>query len=255
MGGIDIRDVSHHFVNGQTGETVQALHNINLQIPAGEFLVIVGPSGCGKSTLLKAIAGLVQQTDGKIICGGHEVVGPGADRGFVFQDLALMPWRTVRRNIEHGMEIQKLSRDERHERSRYLINLMGLSGFENHYPHQLSGGMKQRVAIARTWAVNPGVILMDEPFSAVDAQTKITLQQELIRMTSGRESTIVFITHDVEEAVLLGDRIVVMSRRPGEIKDVVTFDVERERRTVSLMTDPEFIQVSEHVLKMVREEV
>jgi NitT/TauT family transport system ATP-binding protein len=252
---IVVEGLSHHFVNEQTGESVHAVDEVDLVIEAGELVTVVGPSGCGKTTLLKAIAGLVAPTHGRVTCGGELVRGPGKDRGVVFQDLAILPWRTVQRNIAHGLEIQKVSREEREERVGYYVDLMGLSGFENRYPHELSGGMKQRVAVARTWAADPQVILMDEPFAAVDAQTRITLQEELLRISTVSNRTLLFITHNVDEAVFLGDRVIVMSRRPGRIKTVVEVPVPRGERSLDSTTDPEYVQVSERVLQLVREEV
>jgi NitT/TauT family transport system ATP-binding protein len=247
--------LAHQFVNTRTGETVKALSETDLIIEPGEFLTVVGPSGCGKSTLLKAIAGLIIPTGGQVRCDDVVVRGPGRDRGVVFQDLAILPWRTVRRNIAHGLEIQKVPKQEREQRVRDLVALMGLSGFENKYPHELSGGMKQRVAVARTWAARPRVILMDEPFAAVDAQTRITLQEELLRISAASNSTIMFITHSVDEAVFLADRVVVMSKRPGTIKSVVPVPIPREGRTVAALLDPLMASLTEHVLHMVREEV
>lgn len=248
-----IEAVAHDFINLQTGESVHALDEVDLTIESGEFLTVVGPSGCGKSTLLKIIAGLVQPSHGQVTCDGTVVRGPGQDRGVVFQDLAILPWRTVRRNIGHGLEIQRVPRKERDERVAYFVDLMGLSGFENKYPHELSGGMKQRVAVARTWAADPGVILMDEPFAAVDAQTRITLQEELLRISTVTNRTIMFITHNVDEAVFLGDRVVVMSPRPGRVKTIVDVPIPRAERTFETMALPEMVSLHEHVLQLVRE--
>jgi NitT/TauT family transport system ATP-binding protein len=252
---IAVEELSHHFVNEQTGESVHAVDEIDVVIEASELVTVVGPSGCGKSTLLKAIAGLIQPTGGRVTSDGQVVRGPGKDRGVVFQDLAILPWRTVRRNIAHGLEIQKVPRKERDERVAYYVDLMGLTGFENSYPHELSGGMKQRVAVARTWAADPRVILMDEPFAAVDAQTRITLQEELLRLSTQSNNTLLFITHNVDEAVFLADRVMVMSRRPGRIKTIVDVPVPRSERSLASKTDPEYAEVSERVLGLVREEV
>ena len=253
---IRVEGLSHYFVNPQTGESVHAVDGVSLRIAENEFVTVVGPSGCGKSTLLKAIAGLIKPTAGTVWSRDQKVEGPGRDRGVVFQELAILPWRTVWRNIAHGLEIQKVPRHEREERVRYFVDLMGLRGFEHRYPHELSGGMRQRVAVARTWAADPDVILMDEPFAAVDAQTRLTLQEELLRISLANRKTVLFITHNVEEAVFLGDRVVVMTRRPGRIKAVIPTPVPRgERNIASLTGDKDVAAVSNHVLRLVREEV
>jgi NitT/TauT family transport system ATP-binding protein len=254
-GRIVCEGLAHDFVNARTGESVRALDEVDLVISSGEFVTVCGPSGCGKTTLLRAIAGLVTPTRGQVSCDDIVVRGPGKERGVVFQELAILPWRTVRRNIAHGLEIQKVPKREREERVAYYVDLMGLSGFEDKYPHELSGGMRQRVAVARTWAANPSVILMDEPFAAVDAQTRITLQEELLRISMLSENSIMFITHNVDEAVFLGDRVVVMTRRPGKIKAVLPVPVPRQERTVEAMSDPQLVSLTDEVLRLVREEV
>lgn len=254
--GIVVEALSHDFVNPQSGDTVSALDGVDLTISDDEFVTIVGPSGCGKSTLLKVVAGLVHPTGGTASFRGRRIDGPGRERGVVFQDFAILPWRTVRRNIGHGLEIQKVPKQEREERVAHFVELMGLSGFENRYPHELSGGMKQRVAVARTWAADPDVILMDEPFAAVDAQTRLTLQEELLKISVVSSKSVLFITHHVEEAVFLGDRVVVMTKRPGRVKEVVEVPTPRsERNLKTLITDPEIRAIAEHVLQLVREEV
>jgi NitT/TauT family transport system ATP-binding protein len=253
---IVVERLSHEFIGSHTGDVVRALEDIDLAIRENEFVTVVGPSGCGKSTLLKAIAGLVRPTEGNVWFRGRKVEGPGRDRGVVFQDLAVLPWRNVRRNIAHGLEIQKVPKRDREDRVAHFIELMGLRGFEGRYPHELSGGMKQRVAVARTWAADPDVILMDEPFAAVDAQTRLTLQEELLKISLVNKKSVVFITHNVEEAVFLGDRVVVMSKRPGRIKEEVEVPIPRsERDLAALMRDPEIGPVTEHVMQLVRAEV
>ncbi len=244
-----------HFFDTADGP-VQATDKVDLSIRAGEFVTLVGPSGCGKTTLLRAIAGFIRPTEGAIYCDGKPVRGPGRDRGVVFQELAILPWRTVRRNIAHSLEIARVPRAERERTVGRLIALMGLSGFEHRYPHELSGGMRQRVAVARTWAGNPDVILMDEPFAAVDAMTRLTLQEELTRLCAGTGKTVLFITHSVDEAVFLGDRVVVMTRRPGRIKAEI--EVKRggsaSRDWESFTADPQMQGIAERVLRMVRAE-
>jgi NitT/TauT family transport system ATP-binding protein len=244
-----------HFFDTEGGP-VQATSTIDLRIRAGEFVTLVGPSGCGKTTLLKAIAGFITPSEGRILCNGKPVTGPGRDRGVVFQELAILPWRNVRRNIGHGLDIVGTPKAERDRIVERLIDLVGLKGFEERYPHELSGGMRQRVAVARTWAADPDVILMDEPFAAVDAMTRLTLQEELARLCATTSKTVFFITHGVEEAVFLGDRVLVMTRRPGRIKA----EIEVPRRTPggrdweSFTADPEMQAICEQVLRLVREE-
>lgn len=251
---ISVEDVSHWFTHAQTGAQVHALHQVDLQVGEGEVVTLVGPSGCGKTTLLNAIAGFVKPTYGSVLCDGTPVTGPGQDRGVVFQDLAILPWRTVYRNIAHGLEIAKVPKDEQRTRVGQLVELMGLSGFEDRHPHELSGGMKQRVAVARTWAADPEIILMDEPFAAVDAMTRLTLQEELNRLCVTTGKTVVFITHSVDEAVFLGDRVIAMSPRPGRVRREVDVPVPRqEREWESFSTDARMTSVVEEVLGLVRD--
>jgi NitT/TauT family transport system ATP-binding protein len=219
-------------------------------------VTLVGPSGCGKTTLLKALAGFIRPTEGTIFCDGKPVREPGRERGVVFQELAILPWRTVRRNIGHGLEIARVPKAEREATVQRLVDLMGLGGFEERYPHELSGGMRQRVAVARTWAADPDVILMDEPFAAVDAMTRLTLQEELGRLCATTRKTVFFITHSVDEAVFLGDRVLVMTRRPGTIKAEIALPRHGTcgRDWESFTTDPEMQAVTERVLRLVRAE-
>ena len=253
---ISVRGLHHEYVNAYTRARVVALDGIDLDVAEGELLAVVGPSGCGKSTLLSIIAGLVVPTRGEVLLDDRPVKGPGPDRGVVFQEFAILPWRTVDRNIAHGLEIQGVAKAERDETVRHFVELVGLVGFEKKYPHELSGGMKQRVALARTLAANPEVMLMDEPFAAVDAQTRITLGEELNTIAQATKKTILFVTHNVEEAVFLGDRCCVLSRHPGRIKALVPVPIPRERRTWKLFTsEAAFGAAREHVLKLVRAEV
>jgi NitT/TauT family transport system ATP-binding protein len=244
-----------HFFDTADGP-VQATDYVELTIRAGEFVVLVGPSGCGKTTLLKAIAGFIRPSEGTIECDGKPVRGPGRERGVVFQELAILPWRTVRRNIGHGLEIIGMPRAEREQRVQRLIDLTGLTGFEQRYPHELSGGMRQRVAVARTWAADPDVILMDEPFAAVDAMTRLTLQEELARLCAATRKTVFFITHSVDEAVFLGDRVLVMTRRPGRIKREIAVAPRDDggRNWETFKARPDMQEIVEQVLLLVREE-
>jgi NitT/TauT family transport system ATP-binding protein len=251
---ITVSGFRHYFAT--EGGPVQATGVIDLAIRPGEFVTLVGPSGCGKTTLLKAIAGFITPTEGSILCDGRAVRGPGRERGVVFQELAILPWRTVRRNIAHGLEIARVPRAERDATVARLIELMGLRGFEDRYPHELSGGMRQRVAVARTWAADPEIILMDEPFAAVDAMTRLTLQEELGRLCATTRKTVFFITHSVEEAVFLADRVLVMTKRPGVIK--ATLDVPRHgvggRDWDSFAGDTEMQKIAEQVMHLVHAE-
>ncbi|MCW2855607.1 MAG: transporter ATP-binding protein [Marmoricola sp.] len=229
---IDLRDVGQVFqVRGNDDKRKRdfvALDGANLTVRAGEFVTLVGPSGCGKSTVLDLIAGLTKPTSGSVSVDGRPVTGPGPDRSIVFQQYTLLPWRTAQANIEFALEaVGGWSKAERAERALEYLDLVGLTEFANRYPHELSGGMKQRVAIARSLSYEPGVLLMDEPFGALDAQTRERLQEELIDIWRRTATTIVFITHDIEEAVFLGERVAVMSSRPGTIHTVVDVRLDR----------------------------
>ncbi|MGY0233020.1 ABC transporter ATP-binding protein [Longispora urticae] len=232
-----------------------ALSDISLDIRAGEFVALVGPSGCGKSTLLDLLGGLSRPTGGQILIDGNPVTGPGLDRGVVFQQYALLPWRTALGNIEFGLEAKGVGRRERAERSRHFLDLVGLDGFGDRYPHELSGGMKQRVAIARSLAFDPEVLLMDEPFAALDAQTRESLQDELLRIWERTGKTIVFITHGIEEAVYLGQRVAVMTSRPGRIKRVVDIPLDSRTSGGDLRADPEFVRLRHEIWELLRDEV
>jgi NitT/TauT family transport system ATP-binding protein len=242
-----------HFFETADGP-VQATDRIELSIRAGEFVTLVGPSGCGKTTLLKALAGFIKPTEGSILCDGAPVRGPGRERGVVFQELAILPWRTVRRNIGHGLEIARVPRAEREAAVARLIELTGLAGFEDRYPHELSGGMRQRVAVARTWAADPDVILMDEPFAAVDAMTRLTLQEELVRLCAATRKTVFFITHSVDEAVFLADRVLVFARRPGRLREDVAIALPRPR-ALALKRTPEFVRLVDHIWRLIEDDV
>jgi NitT/TauT family transport system ATP-binding protein len=215
------------------GEELVALDDIKLEVMDGEFVCILGPSGCGKTTLLRIIAGLEKKSEGKISLKGTEVIGPGPDRGMVFQEFALFPWRTVRRNVEFGLEVKGVPPEKRKEISQKYIDLVGLKGFEDSHPNQLSGGMKQRVGIARALANEPAILLMDEPFGALDAQTRNQMQKELLRIWSETKKTVIFITHSVDEAVFLSDRVIVLTSRPGRVKTVHKIDLPRPRDRAS----------------------
>ncbi|MFQ5856498.1 MAG: ABC transporter ATP-binding protein [Anaerolineae bacterium] len=242
---------------GRQGPEVQvkALEHISLHVYDREFVGIVGPSGCGKTTLLRIIHGLIQPDEGQVLINGRPVTEPRPECGFVFQDFGLYPWRSVIDNIAFGLELQKVERAERLERARNFIQLVGLEGFESSFPHQLSGGMQQRVGLARMLAIEPEILLMDEPFGALDAQTKRIMQLELLRILRAQSdvNTVVFVTHDLEEALLLSDRVVVMTRRPGRCKEIVDVPISRPRDE-AVMDTPEFIALRRHLWHMLREE-
>ena len=251
-----VEGLSHHYPDEYTGIDVHALDNINLEVEEGESVAVVGPSGCGKTTLLNILAGLLPYKVGSAYVDGVKIDGPGPERGVVFQEHAILPWRSVARNIGHGLEIRGVPEAERNSKVSEYINLVGLEGFEDRYPHELSGGMKQRVAVARTLCADPEVMLMDEPFAAVDAQTRITLQEEINRIAITTKKTTMFITHAVDEAAFLGDRCFVMSRRPGKLKAIVDIKIPRERRIwKDMLADEEFIAARDNILRLVREEV
>jgi NitT/TauT family transport system ATP-binding protein len=230
---------------------VIALDGVDLDVFEGELLCIVGPSGCGKTTLLRILAGLERPTEGEALVRGRPIEGPGPDRVMVFQDYVLFPWRTVLGNVLFGLELKEMPRRKAVEKAMKYIKLVGLEGFENAYPHELSTGMRQRVALARALACDPDVLLMDEPLSALDAQTRNYMQEELVRIWEETKKTIVLVTHSVEEAVYLGDRIAVLTARPAKVKSVVEVNLERPRNRFA----PEFLSLRMKVLDMLREEV
>jgi NitT/TauT family transport system ATP-binding protein len=234
-----------------------ALSNIDLEICEGELLALVGPSGCGKSTLLDIVAGLVQPDSGAVYLGGKKIEGPGLDRGLVFQGYALIPWKSVLDNVAFGLQAQGIRPPERERIARKYVELVGLANFADRTPHELSGGMKQRVAIARALAFDPKVLLMDEPFGALDAQTRERLQFELLRITRETNKTVLFVTHSIDEAVLLANRIAVMTFRPGTIKTIidVTLPVDRARADASIRSSAAFLEVRDHVWDQLKSEV
>jgi len=229
---LEIRNLTKTF-STEDGE-MMALEDVSIEVKPAEFLCIIGPSGCGKTTLLRMVAGLDHPSSGEIILDGKEVKGPSPDRGMVFQEFSLFPWRTVLKNVEFGLEIKGVGDKARREIAEKYIELVGLQGFENHYPYELSGGMKQRVAIARALATEPAILLMDEPFGSVDAQTRNILQEELLRIWKRTKKTVLFVTHSVDEAVYLADRVAVMSARPGCLVKCLDIDIPRPRKRTSM---------------------
>ncbi|PWB63984.1 MAG: nitrate ABC transporter ATP-binding protein [Bradyrhizobiaceae bacterium] len=226
-----------------------AIDDIGLAVADGEFVSILGPSGCGKSTLLYIVGGFVPPSRGSVTVGGKPVTGPGPDRGPVFQEFALFPWKTVLGNVMYGLQQQGVGRTQARERARALLAMVHLEGYESFYPKELSGGMKQRVAIARTLAYRPSILLMDEPFGALDAHTRTRLQNDLTEIWERDRKTVLFVTHSVEEAVFLSDRVVVMTRSPGRIKEIVTIDLPRPRDRVTLLLERRY---QDHVVAIER---
>ena len=246
---INVSNVTLRYGSGE--KTVLALDGISLNVKPNEFAVIVGPSGCGKSSLLYLIAGLEDRTGGAITVGGAPVDGPGPDRGMVFQSYTLFPWLTVAQNVAYGPRRRGFAEDERNRLVRHYLGEVGLAGFADHYPAQLSGGMKQRVAIARALANDPAVLLMDEPFGALDSQTRHSMQRLLLRVWDHSQKTVLFVTHDIEEAILLADRVFVMSGRPGQIRKVLTVDFPRPRLG-DIVLDPAFIAMKREIMGLLR---
>ena len=246
---VEIRKVSKSFQKTVKDHTtrVKALSDVNLSVRANEFVSIIGPSGCGKTTLLKIIDGLIPCDNGEISINGKSVTTPGPDRAVVFQTFALLPWRTVLANVEFSLELRQLPKEERTQTARDYLKRVGLADFENHYPHELSGGMQQRAGLARALAVNPTILLMDEPFGAVDAQTRQLLQEELLELWQRERKTVIFITHSMDEAVYLSDRVVVMTPRPGKVAEVLDVPLERPRSADQVRGDPKFVELTNYI--------
>ena len=245
-------DRVYHMYRPPRGREVLALDQVSLSVASREFVALLGPSGCGKSTLLYLIGGFLPVESGTISVDGKRVQGPGPDRGIVFQHFALFPWKTVRGNILYGLERQGMPKEEREQRALDFIKLVGLAGFEDSYPSQLSGGMKQRAAIARTLAFDPSILLMDEPFGALDAQTRGLMQGELLRIWQRTPKTVIFVTHDVQEAVYLAERVAVMSARPGRIKAII--DTRFDKNDPDIFKNPAFVGKVDEIWNLVRDE-
>ena len=248
---LQVNRVSKEFVDRRTKSTVRALDEINLEVQKGEVICILGPSGCGKSTLLNIVAGFLPPSGGEVRVDGRPVIEPGPDRGFVFQEFALFPWRTVLENVEFGPVLKGMEKADRHARARELIQRIHLTGFEDKFPFELSGGMKQRVGIARALANDPEVLLMDEPFGALDAQTRRVMQEELLKLLGETKKTVLFVTHAIDEAIVLADRVVVMTARPGQVKALLGVDLPRPRER----TSPEFNELYRRMDDLIRVEV
>jgi NitT/TauT family transport system ATP-binding protein len=237
------------------GGVFLAVDSFELQVQKGEFITIVGPSGCGKSTMLLVVDGLIRPSAGRLSIDGKPVTGPGTDRALVFQEFALLPWRNVESNIMLGLELQrKYSKSRMKEMVGKYIQMVGLQGFARHYPHQLSGGMRQRVGLARALAVNPEILLMDEPFAALDAQTREIMSEELLRIWEKDKKTVLFVTHSIEESVYLADKVVVMKGQPGKVKEIIPVDLPRPR-DLAIKDDPHFVKLRRHIWNLLVEEV
>ncbi len=258
MSWLEIKDITKVYGLPRGGQTVEALGRITLSVDEGELVTLVGPSGCGKSSLLRIVAGLEPPTQGQVVFAGAPVAGPDARRGMVFQEYALPPWKTVAENVELGLKFRGVPKAERREITRKYIDLVGLRGFETRFPHELSGGMRQRCALARTLVNDPDLLLMDEPFAAVDAQTREILQEELLKiwgeqMPLNQRKTVLFVTHSIDEAVFLSDRVVVMSSRPGAIKECFVNPLPRPR-SEETRSWPEYLKARDHLWRLVKEE-
>jgi len=250
---IVMRGLCLDYVNEERGERHRAVESLDLEVLQNEFLCVVGPSGCGKSTLIAAIAGFLRPAAGELLMDGRRIAGPGADRGVVFQEYALLPWKKVIDNVALGLKLKGIGRRERHEIARRYLRLTNLSDAAEKYPHELSGGMKQRAAVARTLANEPEIMLMDEPFAAIDAQTRMTLQEELLRIWQRSQVTVLFVTHSVEEAVFLADRVAVLTPGPGRLKTILPVPIPRGQRSwQQLAGNPTYTAIRDRVLALVR---
>lgn len=249
---LETRDLSKSY--RKEDADVEALRKINIAVRNGEFVSIVGASGCGKTTFLRVVDGLIRPSTGSVLIDGKEVTSPGLDRGFVFQQDGLLPWRTVTQNVVLGLEVQHRATEEARGLANQYIRLVGLGGFERHYPHELSGGMRQRVNLARALSVRPEVLLMDEPFAALDAQTREIMQAELMRIWQETKKTVIFITHQIDEAVYLSDRVLVFTARPGRLKEAIDINLPRPRE-LALKRTSKFVAYTDRIWRLIEEEV
>lgn len=249
-----VRNLRKTFRSQREERTLQVFDDISLEVHPSEFICLVGPSGCGKTTFLRILDGLIPYDSGEILLDGKTVIRPGPDKGFVFQDSSLLPWRTVLDNVILGLELQGVDKKEARTRAEKYLSLVGLKGFKNHYPHELSGGMQQRVNLARALIVDPEILLMDEPFASLDAQTREIMQAELLRMWRESTKTVVFVTHQIEEAIYLADRVVVFSARPTKIREVVRIEIPRPR-PLSVKRTREFLDYADRIWSIIQEEV
>jgi NitT/TauT family transport system ATP-binding protein len=250
---LDVQNLDRTF-KSPSGDTITALRSVNLTVWDGEFVSLVGASGSGKSTLLRIIDGLIKPTAGSIKVDGAAVVGPGPDRAFVFQQDSLLPWRTVIENVAYGLQLSGVPKREALKKCQRFIEMTGLQGFENYYPHQISGGMRQRANVARALVVDPKLLLLDEPFAALDSQTREIMQSELLRIWSQQRKTVLFVTHQIDEAVFLSDRVVVLSARPGTVREIIPVDFPRPR-DLSIKRTERFLRIVDHVWQLIEAEV
>jgi len=253
---LDVSGVTKEFTLGDK-QLIRAVEDIGFQVVENELCMLLGPSGCGKSTVLRMVAGLEEPTSGTIMLDGKEIVGPGSDRGMVFQSYTSFDWLTVQQNVEYGMRLNAVSKNERRERADHFLNLVDLTRFKNAYPRQLSGGMKQRVAIARTLSNDPAILLMDEPFGALDAETRWSMQELLLNIIQESKTTVLMVTHDIEEAIFLADRVLFMSRHPGRIRENLRTDFKRGQRIANKETVIDmdgYAALEHHIMQMMREE-
>lgn len=253
MARLEAQKLSIAYQMKRKQQLLWALKDIDFVIKDGEFVTIVGPSGCGKTTLLNVVAGLLPISAGKILLDGEEIIGPGQNRAMVFQSPSLMPWRTALRNVMYGLELQGCAKEEARQRAQVFIDLVGLSGFEESYPHELSGGMQQRVNLARALVINPEILLLDEPLAELDAQTRELMQAELQRIWLETRHTAVFVTHQISEAIFLADRVLVLAARPGRIREVVDVSLPRPR-PLNIKRQPEFLALEDHIWSLLQSE-
>jgi NitT/TauT family transport system ATP-binding protein len=249
---LEAQGIRLDYVQPRTDTRLTALDGVDLKITDGEFVSIVGPSGCGKTTFLSVVDGLIAATAGRILVDGRAVTKPGPDRAVVFQDASLLPWRTVLNNVVYGLECLNVARREAQERAGHFIEMVGLTGFEHHYPHELSGGMQQRVNLARALVVDPEILLMDEPFASLDAQTRELMQEELLRIWLKAKKTVLFVTHQIDEAIYLSDRVIVFSGRPGKVKADIPVDIARPRR-LKVKREARFHAIEDHIWSLIEE--
>lgn len=244
---IEVTNLRKTYFDEYANSDVTAIGDVSFTVNQGEFVSILGPSGCGKTTVLNIIAGFIKQSSGRVLVANGEVKGPGPDRGVVFQSFALFPWKTALQNVAFGLKVKGVAKEERERIAEEYLQIVGLGGMSGKYPHEMSGGMQQRVGVARVLANSPEVMLMDEPFASVDAQTRVSLQEDLTKVWEERRPTVFFVTHDVEEAIFLSDRILVLSSRPSTVKEIITVDIPRPRRWDDLLEDQKFRRLAHYI--------